>query len=86
MHEARDGGRVAGPRGTVRALGVHMRSIILSAAAASLMFAATAGAAPACRDKGKFVKCPPAAAAKPARCKDAKGKFAKCGVPGAKPA
>lgn len=31
-----------------------------------------------CRDgKGKFVKCP-AAAASPIKCKDAKGRFAKC--------
>ena len=43
-----------------------------------------AQAAP-CKDaKGKFTKCPPAAA-KAQRCKDAKGKFAKCGTPGAKP-
>ena len=42
-----------------------------------------------CKDvKGKFIKCPPAAAApaKPSpaattRCKDAKGKFIKCGAP-----
>jgi hypothetical protein len=47
--------------------------------------AAPVFAAP-CKDaKGKFVKCP-AAAAKPApRCKNAKGHFAKCGAPGAKP-
>jgi hypothetical protein len=34
-------------------------------------------------DKGKFIKCPPAAAAPAAttRCKDAKGKFIKCGTP-----
>jgi hypothetical protein len=39
-----------------------------------------------CKDaKGKFVKCPPPAAAS-SRCKDAKGKFVKCGTPGAKPA
>jgi len=43
-----------------------------------------------CKDaKGKFIKCPPAAAAPatPAttRCKDAKGKFTKCGGPAAAP-
>ncbi len=42
-----------------------------------------------CKDaKGKFIKCPPPAAAPAAtgtRCKDAKGKFAKCGTPGAVP-
>ena len=62
-----------------------MRSIILSAAMAALLSASVATAAPACREKGKFVKCPPAAAAKQ-RCKDAKGKFMKCGLPGARPA
>ncbi|MDR6626901.1 hypothetical protein [Caulobacter segnis] len=55
-------------------------AIALSSAGASL-------AAAPCRDaKGKFIKCPAAAApAKPTKCKDAKGKFAKCGTPGAKP-
>ena len=62
-----------------------MRSIILSAALAALLSTTVAAAAPACREKGKFVKCPPVAAAKPMRCKDAKGKFMKCGMPGAKP-
>ena len=62
-----------------------MRSIILSAALAALLSTAAA-AAPACREKGKFVKCPPVAAVKPVRCKDAKGKFVTCGMPGAKPA
>ena len=46
-----------------------------------------------CKDaKGKFIKCPPAAAApaKPGpaattRCKDAKGKFIKCGAPAMSP-
>jgi hypothetical protein len=52
---------------------------------ATLAFAAglagTVQAAP-CKDaKGKFVKCPPAAAA-PARCRDKTSKaFAKCGGP-----
>ena len=36
-----------------------------------------------CKDaKGKFTKCPPAAAASAARCRK-DGKFAKCGTPGA---
>ena len=49
---------------------------------------AAAAAAPAkavqCKDPktGKFIKCAPA---KPVKCKDAKGKFAKCDAPGAKP-
>jgi hypothetical protein len=62
--------------------------------AAALMFATTAGAAPTldakgkCRDNGKFVAASMCkAAATPAKqvCKDAKGKFAKCGTPGAAP-
>lgn len=58
---------------------------ILTALAASMLVAAPAMAAP-CKDAktGKFIKCPAKPAA-PARCKDAKGKFAKCGTPGAKP-
>jgi hypothetical protein len=37
-----------------------------------------------CKDaKGKFVKCPVAAASTGARCKNSAGKFAKCGTPGA---
>ncbi len=63
-----------------------MRSIIIAVSGAALLLASNANAAPACRDKGKFVKCPPAAAAKPVRCKDGKGKFIKCGLPGATPA
>ena len=62
-----------------------MRSIVISAAVATLLSSSIASAAPACRDKGKFVKCPPPAAATPQRCKDPKGKFTKCGMPGAKP-
>ena len=46
--------------------------------------AAPSLAAP-CKDaKGKFIKCPPVAAAPAARCR-ANGKFAKCGTPGAVP-
>ena len=48
--------------------------------------AAPAVAAP-CKDaKGKFIKCPPAAATPAKRCRTAKGAFVKCGTPGAKPA
>lgn len=44
-------------------------------------------AAAPCKDaKGKFIKCPPVAAAPAARCRGAKGAFVKCGTPGAKPA
>jgi len=67
------------------------RALVLASA---LTFATSAAAAPAldaagkCRDAGKFVaaeKCK--AATPPAKqvCKDAKGKFAKCGTPGAIP-
>ena len=65
-----------------------MRRLMFAAAVLSLATAGNALAAAPCKDaKGKFIKCPPpAAAAKPARCKDAKGKFAKCGAPGAVPA
>jgi len=61
---------------------------------AALAFATSAAAAPAldaagkCRDAGKFVaaeKCKPATPPAKTVCKDAKGKFAKCGAPGAKP-
>jgi len=61
-----------------------IRSILLSVAALSIVGATPALAAP-CKDaKGRFVKCPKAAAAKPKHCK-LNGKFAKCGTPGAKP-
>ena len=58
---------------------------LLIAVGAVMMVATPSLAAPACRDAhGKFIKCPPA---KPttARCR-LKGKFVKCGTPGAKPA
>ena len=64
-----------------------MRKIILGLSALALF----AGSAPSlaaapCRDaKGKFIKCPPAAA-KPTQCRDAKGKFIKCATTPAKPA
>jgi hypothetical protein len=59
-----------------------MRTQIMIAAAILALGSAAASpvlsAAP-CKDaKGKFIKCPPPAAAKPVHCKDAKGKFIKC--------
>lgn len=62
--------------------------------AALLTYATASTAAPAldsagkCRDAGKFVAAEKCKSAKPAAkqvCKDAKGKFAKCGSSGAKP-
>lgn len=70
------------------------RTLSLFAALALFASASAAGAAPAldaagkCRDGGKFVAAEKCKGAKPAPkqvCKDAKGKFAKCGSPGAKP-
>jgi len=61
--------------------------LILTLTAASLL--ATSGMAAQCRDPKtqKFIKCPPAAAAKVTRCKNEKTKkFQKCGTPGAVPA
>ncbi len=53
-----------------------LRTLVLAAAA--LVVATPALAAP-CRDtKGHFIKCPPAKAAPAARCRDAKGKFMAC--------
>jgi hypothetical protein len=66
---------------------------LLAALTFAAGLAASAQAAPAldakgkCRDSGKFVAaslCKPPA--KPAKCRDAKGKFVKCDAPGAKPA
>lgn len=56
----------------------------LLAVAAALTLATAPVAAAPCKDPktGKFVKCPPA---KAARCKSAKGQFVKCGTPGARP-
>jgi hypothetical protein len=64
-----------------------IRSVLTAAAALSLLVGGTAGAAP-CKDPKthKFVKCPPAKPVPPKHCKDGKGKFVKCGTPGAKPA
>lgn len=73
-----------------------MRSIkIITAAALLISLALSAQAAPQldaqgkCRNNGKFVAasmCKAPAAAKPQKCRDAKGKFVKCDAPGAKPA
>lgn len=63
-------------------------SLAVALAFALSAFGSSALADKQCRDaKGKFIKCPAAAAApaKPKQCKDAKGKFVKCGAPGAKP-
>ena len=65
-----------------------MRRAIATAAVLALSLAAFGAAdAKSCKDPktGKFTKCPAAAPAKPVKCKDAKGKFAKCDAPGAKP-
>jgi hypothetical protein len=64
-----------------------MRTALTLAAVVAL--SATSAFAAPCRDAKtkRFIKCPVAATAKPAtRCKDAKGKFAKCGTPGTHPA
>jgi hypothetical protein len=62
-----------------------LTSLIALAFVASL--AGAADAAPACRDaKGKFIKCPPAAAAPAGKCRDkTTKKFAKCGAPNTEP-
>lgn len=53
--------------------------LCLAMAAPLATFGTAASAAP-CRDaKGKFITCPPPAAAKQ-KCRDAKGKFAACGA------
>ena len=63
-----------------------MRSLMAVAAALTLVAGSAPALAAPCKDAktGKFVKCP-TAAAKAAKCKNAKGQFAKCGTPGAKP-
>ena len=60
-----------------------MRSVLFSAVALSLLSTSPAVAA-ACREKGKFVKCPTVTHKVATKCR-ANGKFAKCGTPGAKP-
>lgn len=63
-----------------------MKALSFAVAAALMFTAATPTIAAPCKDPktGKFIKCPEKAAKKQV-CKDAKGKFAKCGTPGAKP-
>jgi hypothetical protein len=63
-----------------------MRSLMTVAAALTLVAGSGPALAAPCKDPktGKFVKCP-AAPAKATKCKNAKGQFAKCGTPGAKP-
>ncbi|MBY9064276.1 hypothetical protein K7957_15155 [Sphingomonas yunnanensis] len=63
-----------------------MRSLSIVVMAAALLAGTTPALAAPCKDAktGKFVKCA-SAPAKAARCKNAKGQFAKCGSPGAKP-
>ena len=52
-----------------------------------LAVSTTPALAAPCKDaKGKFIKCPPPAAAPTGRCRSAKGTFVKCGTPGAVPA
>ncbi|TPG42597.1 hypothetical protein EAH79_01590 [Sphingomonas koreensis] len=62
-----------------------LRSIAFAAAALT-MAATPTFAATHCRDAhGKFINCADKKIAKPIRCKNTSGKFAKCGTPGAKP-
>lgn len=63
------------------------RNLVIGALLAFAMSALASGAdAAQCRDaKGKFIKCPPAAAAAK-HCRDKKTKrFAKCGAPNTEP-
>jgi hypothetical protein len=57
-------------------------SRLFAAAALLTLIAGPAAAAP-CKDPktGKFAKCPPA---RPVPCKNAAGRFVKCGTPGAR--
>jgi hypothetical protein len=61
--------------------------IVLLTALLTLASAGAAAASQQCRDeKGKFIKCPPAAAEPATRCRDIKTKkFAKCGAPDTEP-
>lgn len=61
------------------------RKLVFAAVSLALLAGPLPALAGPCKDaKGKFIKCPPAAAKPATRCK-LKGKFAKCGTPGAKP-
>jgi hypothetical protein len=59
-----------------------MRNFVLALSAISLLAGSAPSFAAPCKDaKGKFIKCPSKAPAKPAKakmCRDAKGHFAKC--------
>ena len=59
-------------------------SRIIASLAVLALASSPALAAPCKGAKGRFTKCPAAAAKAPVRCKSANGKFAKCGTPGAK--
>ena len=63
-----------------------MRSLSFVVAAAALLAGTAPALAAPCKDPktGTFVKCA-TAPAKATKCKNAKGQFAKCGTPGAKP-
>ncbi|MBB3694573.1 hypothetical protein [Sphingomonas sp. BK580] len=63
-----------------------MRSLSIVVAAAALLAGGTPALAAPCKDAktGKFIKCS-SAPAKATKCKNAKGQFARCGTPGAKP-
>ncbi|MGL4312748.1 MAG: hypothetical protein ACRCSO_02040 [Sphingomonas sp.] len=62
-----------------------MRKAILVATLVALTAGAAPGLAAPCKDaKGKFIKCPPAKAVKPTKCR-LNGKFASCSTKGAKP-
>jgi hypothetical protein len=61
-----------------------MKMLSLALSITAVLGLTTAADAAACRNaKGKFIKCPTAAAApaKPKACRDAKGKFTKCAKP-----
>lgn len=59
-----------------------MRKLVLALSAVSLLGGSAPVFAAPCKDaKGKFMKCPtkaPAKPAKPKQCRDAKGHFTKC--------
>lgn len=64
-----------------------MKHLMLIGAAFAVLSSPAYSSAPRCQGpNGRFVKCPPTAAAPAAgaRCKGANGRFAKCGTPGAR--
>lgn len=60
-----------------------LKTLTIAALALALSTGPSWAAGAQCRDgKGKFVKCPPAAAAQAGKCRDkTTKKFAKCGAP-----